>query len=103
MDIMKIPTDKRSPSVQNLITIALLSLFTFGAIVLKDVSFVLAFGGATLGNLLTYVYPALMYRAIVKKLGLTEENGAVTFSLLSAVVGIVMGVIGTKMALENIA
>ena len=103
MDILNIPAEKRSPSVQNLLTVALLGLFTFGAIVLKDVSFVLAFGGATLGNLLTYVYPALMYRAIVKEQGRSEENNAVTASLLSACLGVAMGIIGTKMALQNIS
>ena len=103
MDILKIPMEKRSASVQNMLTIALLSLFTFGAIVLKNVSLVMALGGATLGNLLTYVYPAMMYRAIVQKQRRFEENGAVTISMLAACLGIVMGVIGTKMALENIA
>ncbi|KAL3929827.1 MAG: hypothetical protein SGBAC_012038 [Bacillariaceae sp.] len=103
MDILNIPAGKRSASVQNLITVALLTLFTCGAIVLKDVSFVLAFGGATFGNLLTYVYPALMYRAIVRQQGRTEENGAVAASLFSACLGIVMGIIGTKMAIQNIS
>jgi len=103
MDILNIPSEKRSSSVQNTITIALLSVFTFGAMVFKDVSFVLAFGGATLGNLLTYVYPALMYRAIVKEQGRTEENRAVLVSMMSAGLGIVMGVIGTKMALQSLA
>jgi hypothetical protein len=103
MDILKIPIDKRSTSLLNTLTFALLSVFTIGAMILKDVSFVLAFGGATLGNALTYVYPALMYRATVKQQGRSEENGAVLASLISAVMGIVMGVIGTKMAIQNVS
>eukprot|EP00980_Cylindrotheca_fusiformis_P013807 scaffold3572_cov113-Cylindrotheca_fusiformis.AAC.3 len=102
MDILNVPMEKRTASFQNTLTVAILSVLTTGAILLKDVSFVLAFGGATLGNLLTYVYPALMYRATVKQQGRTEENGAVLASLLSAVTGIVMGAVGTKMAIQNL-
>lgn len=101
MDILKVPLENRTASLQNTLTVALLSVFTVGAIILNDVSFVLAFGGATFGNLLTYVYPALMYRATVKAQGRSEENGAVTVSLLSAAMGIVMGIIGAKMAIQN--
>lgn len=50
---------------------------------------------ATLGNALTYVYPALMYSAIVKKQNRKDQKGGVLVANLSAVLGIVMGVIGT--------
>lgn len=103
MDILNIPMEKRSTSLQNSLTFILLTIFTVGAIILKDVSFVLAFGGATLGNLLTYVYPALMYRATVREQGRSEEKGAVLVSLLSAIMGIVMGAIGSKMAIQNVS
>jgi hypothetical protein len=103
MDILKVPTEKRTASLQNTLTVTILSVITLGAMILNDVSFVLAFGGATLGNLLTYVYPALMYRATVKQQGRSEENGAVVVSLLSALMGIVMGVIGAKMAVQNLS
>jgi hypothetical protein len=103
MDILNVPTEKRTASLQNTLTVTILSVITLGAMILKDVSFVLAFGGATLGNLLTYVYPALMYRATVKQQGRSEENGAVVVSLLSAIMGIVMGGIGAKMAIQNVS
>ena len=69
---------------------------------LTDVSFVLAFGGATLGNALTYVYPALMYRAVVKEQGRDDEKLGVTISLMSAVLGILMGGVGAKMAIASL-
>jgi hypothetical protein len=103
MDILKVPIEKRTASLQNTLTIAILSVITIGAMILNDVSFVLAFGGATLGNLLTYVYPALMYRATVKQQGRSEETGAVVVSLMSALMGIVMGVIGAKMAIQKVS
>jgi amino acid permease len=100
IDLLKVSAENRTNSYVNVLTVVLLSALTFFACVLKDVSFVLAFGGATLGNALTYVYPALMYSAINKKQG-RKENVGVLVSQISAVLGIVMGVIGANMAIKN--
>lgn len=103
MDLLNVPSEKRSASTLNTLTIGLLSILTLLAATLTDVSFVLAFGGATLGNALTYVYPALMYRAVVKQQGReAEEGGQVVFAMASAVLGIVMGAIGAKMAVQSL-
>mmetsp|Transcript_8791 Transcript_8791/g.21520 ORF Transcript_8791/g.21520 Transcript_8791/m.21520 type:complete len:539 (+) Transcript_8791:202-1818(+) len=101
LDLAKIPVDKRSAGVMNLMTFGLLGVITYFACTLTDVSFVLAFGGATLGNALTYVFPALMYRAVVKQQGRNEAFG-VNVSLASAVLGIVMGTIGAQMAVRSL-
>lgn len=102
LDLVQVPLDKRSASTINILTIVLLSILTALATSLTDVSFVLAFGGATLGNALTYLYPALMYRSIVKKQG-RQEGGQVAIAMTSAVLGVVMGVIGAKMALQTLS
>jgi amino acid permease len=101
VELLKVPSEKRTNTNLNIITVALLSLLTFLATILKDVSFVLSFGGATLGNALTYVYPAIMYRAVVKAQGRTGESLGVNVALGSAVLGIVMGIIGAKMAWQS--
>lgn len=77
-----------------------MSTLTLLAATLTDVKLVLALGGATLGNALTYVYPALMYRAIVKKMDLKGESVGLSISISAAVLGIVMGGIGAKIALQ---
>jgi len=100
LDLLSIPPEKRTILKLNALTIALLSLLTFLACILKDVSFVLAFGGATLGNALTYVYPALMYRSILKEQGRKETVG-VSIAMSSAILGIIMGIIGAKMSLQK--
>ena len=102
LDLAKVPVEKRTPVAMNVVTILLLGVITFGACSLKDVSFVLAFGGATLGNALTYVYPALMYRAVVANQGRKGENFGVNVSLLSAMLGIAMGAVGATMALRTL-
>jgi amino acid permease len=102
IDILQVPASKRTQnSFLNTTTIILLSAITFFAATLKDVKLVLALGGATLGNLLTYVYPALMYRAVVKQQNRKDQTVGVYVALTSAVLGIVLGVIGSKMALEK--
>jgi uncharacterized membrane protein len=94
----------RSNKRLNLLTVACLSGITGLALVLRDVSFVLAFGGATLGNALIYIFPALMFRGSVGKMkdapqGLKNE---VKFALGSAGLGLGMGVLGAKMALKSV-
>lgn len=105
LDLMKVPADKRSNSLLNKLTVAILSTVTGLALVLKDVSFVLSFGGATLGNALIYVYPALMSRGAVKKMGDKASKGLkseVKLALANAGLGITMGAIGARMALKTL-
>lgn len=102
MDLAKVPVDRRSPGLLNLVTVALLGGVTSLACSLTDVSFVLAFGGATLGNALTYVYPALMYQAVVRQQGRKGEQFGVNVARASAVLGLGMGIVGATMALRSL-
>ena len=102
LDVLQMPQEHRSPGRLNAVTIFLLGIISYLACTLTDVSFVLAFGGATLGNALTYVYPALMYRAVVKQQRRTEEQGGVNLAMASAILGIVMGVVGANMAVRSV-
>lgn len=99
LDLLKIKSS--SATVQNITTLILLAILTLLALTLKDVSFVLAFGGATLGNALTYVYPALMYQAACRKQGRKESVG-IFIANVSALLGLVMGAIGAKMAIDKV-
>lgn len=56
---------------------------------------------ATLGNALTYLFPAIMYSSIVEKQGRKDERFGVFVSNLSAVLGVVIGVVGAKMAIDK--
>lgn len=118
-------------SFLNLTTACMLGAITLLAATLKDVSLVLALGGgklvvdvvdvqhrpcetalsksfflsslesATLGNALTYVYPAMMYSSVVSKQERKGESIGLLVSKASALLGVVVGVIGAKMALEK--
>lgn len=101
MDLFKI---KDSNKTQNVLTVGLLAAITGAALVIPDVSFVMAIAGATLGNALIYIFPALMYRGAVKKMAnpTKGQKREVKFALGSAAAGIVMGMIGTKMAIGSL-
>ncbi|KAL7436920.1 hypothetical protein ACHAXM_005508 [Skeletonema potamos] len=101
LDLLKVPMDKRTDSVLTKTTVAILSGITLIATQLKELAFIMSFAGATLGNALIYVYPALMFRAAVKKMGDTASKGLkreVPFAMFSALLGLGMGAVGTKMA-----
>lgn len=105
MDLAKVPAEKRTNGLLNKLTFGILSVITGLALTLKDVSFVLSFAGATLGNALIYVYPALMFRGAVKKMGDKASAGLkreVKFAMANAALGIGMGTIGAKMALKSV-
>jgi hypothetical protein len=69
LDLAKAPEEKRTNGLLNKVTCVCLPGFTRLIIVVTDFSFVVSFGGATLGNALIYLYPALMFRGAVKKMG----------------------------------
>jgi len=75
LDLANIPDSKRSNSLQNKVTVLLLSVITSLALVVKDVTFVLSFGGATFGNALIYFFPALMFHHLVKDMGEKSTKG----------------------------
>lgn len=104
LNIVHGPATEKQPrkdATINVMTIILLSVLTLLAATLKDVSFVMAFGGATLGNALIYVFPFVMYSAVCRKQERKEESFQVFLAGLSACAGIAMGAIGAKMSLDN--
>lgn len=105
LDLANVPAEKRTNGLLNKVTVGILAAVTGLALVLDDLSFVLSFGGATLGNALIYVYPALMFRKAVKNMGDKATKGLkreVNFALSSAGLGVGMGILGAKMALKSL-
>ena len=101
---MRVPKEKQTNEFLNKITLFLLTLVTFTAINLTDISFVMSFGGATLGNALIYVLPAVMFRKVVKDMGDKASpalKSEVNFATFSGLLGIGMGIIGATMALKG--
>eukprot|EP00549_Striatella_unipunctata_P025822 CAMPEP_0118720522 /NCGR_PEP_ID=MMETSP0800-20121206/30155_1 /TAXON_ID=210618 ORGANISM="Striatella unipunctata, Strain CCMP2910" /NCGR_SAMPLE_ID=MMETSP0800 /ASSEMBLY_ACC=CAM_ASM_000638 /LENGTH=297 /DNA_ID=CAMNT_0006628167 /DNA_START=106 /DNA_END=996 /DNA_ORIENTATION=+ len=66
LDMIQIPQEARTNEALNKLTIAILSVVTVMALNLTALSFVLSFTGATMGNALIYIYPAIMFQKMVK-------------------------------------
>mmetsp|Transcript_10123 Transcript_10123/g.15053 ORF Transcript_10123/g.15053 Transcript_10123/m.15053 type:complete len:487 (-) Transcript_10123:97-1557(-) len=103
LDLANVPQENRNNAMLNNHTFVLIGILTALALKVKDLSFVLSFAGATMGNALIYVFPALMFRSAVKNMDgdvAASLKGEVNFAMFAAVLGVVMGAIGVKMALD---
>ena len=105
LEMMKVPKEERTDAKLNNLTIIMLGAITATALKITDLSFIMSMGGATLGNALIYVYPALMFRSAVKNLGeeaTSAQKAEVYVAMAFAALGIVMGAIGARMALGTL-
>ena len=104
LDLLKVNQATLKPALMNGLTVGMLSALTVAALSIPDVSFVLAFAGATLGNALIYVYPAIMFRGAIKKLPNPTKLQKVELkaSAVSAVLGLVFGTMGAIKAVQSI-
>lgn len=106
LSLFRVPAEKQTNDYLNKITVVLLTLVTITAMNLQDLSFVLSFGGATLGNALIYLLPALMFRKVVKDMGDSASPALkkeVIFASFSATLGVAMGAIGATMAVKGLS
>ena len=94
----------RSAKLLNSLTVALLSSLTVAALIVPDVSFVLALAGATLGNALIYIFPGIMWRGAVKRstTATASQKREVKLAMGSAVFGLVMGALGAVKAIQSV-
>lgn len=102
LDLLKIKD--RSNATLNTLTGILLAGITALALVIPDISFVFSFAGATLGNALIYVFPAMMFRGAVKKMDnpTAAQKRETKFAMAVAALGIGMGAVGAKMAIQSL-
>ncbi|CAM9399088.1 unnamed protein product [Phaeothamnion confervicola] len=92
--------EKPSDRTVRLSTVGLLTLFTGVAVVLRDLGFVVSFGGAVLGSLIIYVFPAAMWVAKCRKeiaagappRGLRRAEYLANYGIVA--LGLVLGVLG---------
>ena len=100
-DLLNVSVKDRAGRAADIMSVKCLGVVTLIATMLTDLSFVLSFGGATLGNAIVFGFPALMFRAVVRNQGLEGRFGGeakLCKALLWA--GIGMGGIGAFQALK---
>ena len=97
--------DGRASSIHLTVTVVLLGSVTAAACRVRDLGLVLSLGGATLGNALIYVFPALMFWGVVRNMERDNADGMTTarlrwlraearLAILYGVFGAVLGVVG---------
>ena len=67
---------------------------------LTDLGLVASVGGATFGTALVFVYPTIMFMRLMKQKG-TKTSESKLAGLI-AIMGVIMGAIGTTMALKGV-
>ncbi|GKY97152.1 hypothetical protein MPSEU_000673600 [Mayamaea pseudoterrestris] len=104
LDLLKLKQSNMKAITLNILTVAMLGGLTVAASVIPDVSFVLAFAGATLGNALIYIYPALMFRGAMKKIANPTklQQFELKASAFSAILGLGFGIMGAVKAVQSI-
>jgi amino acid permease len=98
LDLLKV--EKRSDSLQNGVTVLLLSLITWLAYTLTDLRQLLAFNGATWGNAVIYLLPTYMFIQCARKIR-PELRKEVSVVALTGLIGLFMGILGTGIALNS--
>jgi amino acid permease len=98
MDLFKVTKEKRTNSLFNKITVGVLALTTVVASKLTDLGLVASVGGATFGTALVFIYPTIMFIQSQRGKPKTRET---TLAKFIAVLGVIMGAIGTRFALNE--
>jgi len=96
LDLFKVPKEKRTNSLFNKVTLGVLVATTLVATKLTDLGLVASVGGATFGTALVFIYPTIMFLKSQKGKS-TKET---TLAKVICVLGVVMGALGTKLALN---
>jgi hypothetical protein len=107
LDILQVPTAKRTNSFLNVATIVLLAGITCIAHVTTDLRFILALSGSTWGNAITYLFPTFMVISLAVRnkelvhpqLNWVKSKPIVLASGTTAVLGMIMAVVGLSRAL----
>ena len=95
LDMFKVK--ERGNALLNNVTYALLAIVTLMASRLTDLGMVASVGGATFGTALVFVYPCIMF---LKSQG-NKSGKETALTKVIAALGVVMGIIGTSMALKG--
>jgi amino acid permease len=91
---------ERGDKLLNTLTVGLLAMITGLAFVVKDLGKVLAFGGATWGNAVIYLFPAYMFTKVAHNLK-PELKKEVPQVIATGILGLAMGIIGTTRAIKK--
>lgn len=96
---------KHTSTNLNIVSVFLLTIITLIAASITDLGVVNAVGGGSLGTIVVFVFPALMYRAAIENQHPDDIEGGSLMEVNCAIAlmwfGIVIGIIGVYMAIKE--
>lgn len=98
LDLLNV--EKRPDSLQNVVTVLLLSIITWLAYTLTDLRQLLAFSGATWGNAVIYLLPTYMFIQCARKVR-PDLRKEVPIAVVTGLIGLFLGMLGTDIALNS--
>ena len=104
LDVLVIPHEKRTSRNLNLLSLILLTIITILAMVLEDLGVVVAVGGGTLGTVVVFVVPTLMFCRAVTLLNDKASPELKRETILTQILmwtGVFIGVVGVWLALTE--
>ena len=104
LDVLMIPHENRTSNNLNLLTLILLAIVTVLAMVLQDLGVVVAVGGGTLGTVVVFIVPTLMFCRAVQLLGnkaSIELKRETIFTHVLMYFGVFIGVVGVWIAITG--
>jgi amino acid permease len=104
LDVLVVPHAMRTSHNLNLLTLILLTIITVLAMVFKDLGVVVAVGGGTLGTVVVFIVPSLMFCKAVSMHGDKASAELIHETKLTLALmwfGIFMGVVGVWIALTK--
>lgn len=95
LDAMNVAAEKRSDFTINSVTVLLLAAVTVAALLLQDLSLVLAVGGGTFSTAVSSIFPTLMFLSLPKKEQPSKIEsifaaGLMSFSTLIGILGVLI-------------
>jgi amino acid permease len=104
-DLLKVSENRRTDSLQNKVSVGLVAILTGLAIQVHNLTFVASMSGAILGTALIFIYPTLMFRAAIAKMGEKATKSQRNERKLAGFIagaGVVVGGIGANLALKTL-
>ena len=103
LDLLMVPTERRTSNNLNVLTFILLTFFGGLAMQFTDVGMVNAVGGGALGTAVVFIFPSLMFHRVLRELEMSSSQALrkeATFAIVLMWMGIVMGGIGVYVGVQ---
>ena len=98
LDVLDVPPEKQTSGNLDVLTVLLLGVITSVAIFCTDLGMINAVGGGTLGTVIVFLFPTVMYRDVVyeflKDQATEFQRKEVAFACILMFLGLVLGATG---------